>query len=389
MLNKSFVCLLILSIAVHQKGFSQQNATSTLINADSLSSGNYKDIFINFFQLAANDLTGPNKSVLFNANPYAIMLKHDSNLAKYPAYRRLTYLRNLNFSVGAQLDSAYHFNGMTIGLKYALVNNRDFTVKKQFLAQIRNDRTFQLDSALAVNFTTEIGALPADQEVKMNDNLRKFLKDSTTKLKDFDSTFKFLLRRALKKIPNRTYRKMVLDDNFNFYRNSQLPFDSLKKLYQNKALWTLGISDTSYNDGLFFKNLQFTTEYLKGILTPGHLCNIELDLKSSANFTDDTLTEGRNIGREIWVVEPGFNITLSGGQTHQSYFELKFSGSYNNILEGQYSDEKKIFYTANASLRFRVLNKIWIPLTIKYDLTNHNVLGFLNVSLDFNSLGKN
>ena len=84
-------------------------ATTTgaiLLTADSLASGNYKDILSSFYQLAVSNLTGPNKELKFTTNPYAIMLRHDSTLARDSSYQRLRPWRKLNFTLDAKLDSA-------------------------------------------------------------------------------------------------------------------------------------------------------------------------------------------------------------------------------------------------------------------------------------------
>src|ERR1700760_353110 len=109
---------LLLSVCTATVCLAQDAATSKILTADSLASGAYKDIFTSFLQLAFKDLTTNNKSVEFNSNPYAILLKHNDTLAQYTYYKKYTALRNLNFGIGARLDSAFHFNGMSMGVTY-------------------------------------------------------------------------------------------------------------------------------------------------------------------------------------------------------------------------------------------------------------------------------
>jgi len=60
---------------------SAQNKSATpVLTADSLASGNYKNILTSFFQAATNDLTGPSKGFEFKSNIFAIMLKNNPNL---------------------------------------------------------------------------------------------------------------------------------------------------------------------------------------------------------------------------------------------------------------------------------------------------------------------
>ena len=380
---------LLLSTIISHPAFSQKTGTAGLIAADSLSSGNYKDIFASFFQLALSDLTGPNKALVFNSNPYAIMLRHDSSLAKYPAYRKYTWLRKLNFSLGAGLDTSYRFNGFTLGLKYALINNRDYTIKKQFLADAINDPTLDLVSKLTVQWVLAISTIPLEKRPPLNAQFQKFVRDSTSRLTNFDSTFQRLFHQAAAGVNSPGLSEMLADPDFNLYKRTHEAYDSLKNLYQTRALWTLGVTDTSYSTGSLLKNVQITSEYLNGLkLSP--TCNLELDLKASVNFMDDTLMPGKrgqNISRQVFSFEPGVNLTLRGAQTKQSYFEFKLSGAYNNVWKGLYNGEDQVVNTINATVRILVFDKIWIPVQIKYDPKNHNVFGFLNVTANFNGFG--
>lgn len=380
LLPAMFCCLLVTA------SYGQDTATQHIITADSLASGNYKDIFTSFFQLAFNDLTGANKSLQFNSNPYAIMLRHNSNMAKYPNYRKYTYLRNLNFDLGAKLDSSYRFNGMTVGLKYAIINNRDYTIKKQFLSTAMRDGDFLLLDTLTKCWALEVSTIhDASKRQALNNQFQHFFHDSA-RLSNTDTMFQRVLLNAVARTKSKELAKLVKDTSFNIYKMSQAPYDSLIKIYQNRALWTIGVSDTSYNDGGFFKNVQVITEYAKGLLPAVHNYNFELDIKASVNFADDTLLTGRDLRRQVFVFEPGINFTLRGTSSKQSWFECKIGGSYSNVWRGQYAGEDQIVNTLNATVRILVLNKFWLPLAIKYDRKTHNVFGFLNITTNFNGL---
>src|ERR1700744_4680241 len=95
-----------------------KTSAPTIFTADSLASGKAKDVLASFFQLAFDQLTGPNKQLNFVSNPFAVMLKSDSGLnldANYYKYRRL---RKTNIGFGLRLDSNFHFNGFSSGVTY-------------------------------------------------------------------------------------------------------------------------------------------------------------------------------------------------------------------------------------------------------------------------------
>ncbi|HVE60939.1 MAG TPA: hypothetical protein VNA26_03920, partial [Chitinophagaceae bacterium] len=110
-----------------------------ILTADSLRSGNAKDILTSFFQLAFNKLTGPNKELNFSSNPFAILLKSDPDLAIDRSYYKYRPLRKTNFSFGIKLDTSYRFNGFSSGIKYALIDKRDSSTSKLLFENLRND----------------------------------------------------------------------------------------------------------------------------------------------------------------------------------------------------------------------------------------------------------
>jgi len=388
MLARTCLPFLLASVLSTELCFGQDSAKLKIITVDSLASGNFKDVFSSFFQLAVKDLTGPDKGLIFTSNPYAIMLKHNDSLATYHYYRKYTYLRNLNISLGVKLDSAYHFNGLSIGLNYALINNRDYTIKKQFLLDDLNDKRtrawFEWNRAINAGIS-RIG--DTEMKAKYRRQYELLVKDSVSNFQKMDSAFQNWVLDISDTVKYLNFRKLVKDPNFSIYKLKDQPYDSLRKIYQNRALWTLGAGDTSYSDGYLPKKIQIISEYLKGLMPPSHNYNLELDLKATLHFSDDTLLANRNISRQLFSFEPGVNFVLNGPRTKQSFFEFKLSGSYSNIWKGLYPKEMQINNTINATLRLLVLDKIWIPLQIKYDTRNHNVFGFLNVTTNFNGLG--
>src|SRR3982751_5635416 len=124
--------LLLFQLCMAQK--KPKDTVPLIFTADSLATGNYKDVLSSFFQLAFNNFTGPNKELRFTSNPFAVMAKWDSTLLIDTNYYRYRHLRKLNFSFAGKLDSAYRFNGFSSSIKYALVDQRDITVSREFIS---------------------------------------------------------------------------------------------------------------------------------------------------------------------------------------------------------------------------------------------------------------
>ena len=116
--------------------------------------------------------------------------------------------------------------------------------------------------------------------------------------------------------------------------------------------------------------------------------NLEVDIKGSLSFVDDTLQSGMNLNRQVFNFTPGVNLVVKGRKTNQPYLEFKLSGSYVNIWHGLlYKNENQITNTLNGQLNVRIYKDIWIPLQISYDTKTHNVFGFLNVTYELPGAG--
>jgi hypothetical protein len=104
-------------------------AAKTIIRtAADLKTGNSQDLLVSFFQLALNDLTGKEKTFRFQSSLFALKAKTDPTLFVDTNFLKHTASRNFVFSIAPALDSSFKFLSNTVGVKYALVNNRDKAV---------------------------------------------------------------------------------------------------------------------------------------------------------------------------------------------------------------------------------------------------------------------
>lgn len=356
------------------------------LTADSLASGNYKDVFKSFFQLALNKFTSDNKEIQFTSNPFAVMAKMNKSLLVDTNYLRYTHLRNLNFSFAAKLDSSYRFNGFSSGIKYALVNKRDETVSRAFVVSAfnANDEFNKLNNGLEQFIST----------IDMNDPRRVKYREQKTKLfrgeinfSQLDPSLQAVMKEvALKNNALHFLQLLEEDPKLNIRKASQQTYDSLKTLFQNKLLWTAGISDTTYKNQFLFSNVLLSTEMVKGVVQPSAVCNVELNIKSSYQFLDDVLRSGHDLRRQVFNFEPGLNLVIKTRRTQYSWAEFKLSSSYARTVRGMYAGEKRDSLSINGTIRIRVFSDIWIPLEIKYDPDSGNVFGFLNVRANFTAL---
>jgi hypothetical protein len=357
-----------------------------ILTADSLATGNYKDVLNSFFQFAFDRLTSPDKTLRFTGTPFAVMAKLDTVLLVDTIYKKYRTLRNLNYTFALRLDTAYRFNGFAAGIKYAIINKRDETVQKAFVNTVLSNaavkQLFALNNQMVAMIPTMVdpGTLMQEysnftQGLKSFGSLSKPLKDSMLAFTGRnDST------RAL-------YETLLQNPNFNIKRTTDSLYQDMKLNFNKNALWTVGVTDTTLKNQFVFTNVVFHTEFLKNVNKYNNTKNdLELNIKSQLQLVDDTLKAGRDLHKAVFNFEPGINWVLNTKSTRKSYLELKFSGGYYHIFNSVYSNEEQNQLWLNGTVRIRIFNDIWVPFEVKYDPRNGNLFGFINVRANFRAL---
>lgn len=360
-----------------------------LLTADSLASGNYKDVLTSFFQLAFDKLTGSQKELRFNSNPYAIMLRGNPELAVDTSYTRLKGWRNLNFGFGLKLDTNYHFNGFSSGVSYALINKRDYSVYHEFINAVLASNGEYAILQTQISIATHSFQNNTAFQDKFRDETHKMLSNSGLTYDKLSPD----VRQIVDSIITSNHLKGIAsalknNSKLNVYNLAFKNYDSVKKYFQNRLLWTVSVNDTTYKDQFMFSNVLLSTRVLKGIVNPNRRSNLEIDFSASLNFLDDTARKGRDLKRNVLRVEPGLNWVLKEKANQQSLVEFKISGEYRHISGTLYKNESRNQFTFNGSFRIRIIQDIWIPLDFKYDPKKGNVFGFLSVKANFNGLKK-
>lgn len=390
-MNTRSLCRLtiVIGLIVFQNTVSAQQKTAIpVLTADSLATGNSKDVLSSFFQLAFNNLTGPNKGIRFASNPYAIMLRANPDLAIDTSYVKYRALRNLNFNFDLKMDTNYKFNGFSSGITFAVINKRDETVYDEFNTLVRlrtkdydtlTDRIAEAVSALILTDPAFANQLMSQGNSLLNDptftssQLAPRVKDTLltiSKANDLQGIYKLL--NSAKPV--------------NIYNSMRSEYEAVKNSFHKRPLWIVGVTDTTYSDQLLFSNITFRTQYLQGVWDVTKASHLEMDVKGELNLVKDTLKAGRNLKRSLLNAEAGVNWVYKERESMKPLFELKFSAAYSRIFSGIYSDEIKERFTLNGTFRVRIINDLWIPLQFKYDPKTGNVFGFLSVKFNFSGL---
>jgi len=380
--NIKFLILLLAMTWLNSHGQVDTNSVKKeLIRSDvNIRSGNTRDVLTNFFQLALNDLTGPDKRFRLSTNLFALRLKTNPKLNIDSFYKRNTFWRNSNLDFDVKLDSNYKFNGAAFGYRYAIVNKRDFTLAKDFerliWTALEDHRKIAdtINGLIAKTFSGNPNLL-----IRFNDELNEYTAQGSNKrFGELSDTLKRIIKTAL---PDRTF-----DEDWRFARSAKEIYVNVKDRYKNKFLWVASLNASTYSDGFLFSNIDLSTQATSGISNPDARNNVEFDINAKLSFLDDTIKTGRKLNRQMLSAEGGLNWVFRDRNTDKSILELKGSFEYNYILNGVYANEERRLFTLNATLRFRVTDEIWIPFEIKYDPEDSNVFGFLSIKSNFDWL---
>lgn len=366
----------------------QKTQKAAVITADSLASGNYKDVLTSFFQIAFDKLTGKEKEFKFSSNPYAVMMKANPDLEIDYNYKKNRVLRNLNFSFSIKLDTSYRFNGFSSGISYAIINKRDYAVYDEFvhLTQFKNKEYHSFTKGISAALT---GIRDTALRRKTRDQLIGLVQDEKAIFSKMDTGAQALARKIIRDSSLHSIEKLLSkDDKISFKKAIDKGYNEVKSSFQAKPLLTFSISDTTYKDDFMFSNISTKLEFLKGFGNSKPGANWELNIPATMNFTNDTLRAGRDLKRAVFRTDPGINLVIRNSSAEHSFFEMKFSGEYQHIFSGRYPGEEKDQFTFNGTLRIRIIHDIWVPLLFKYDPDKGNVFGFLSVKLNFSGQGK-
>lgn len=379
------VLISFISIAQDKKGEKE----AALLTADSLATGNYKDVLTSFFQLAFQNLTGPQKEIKFTSNPYAVLARGNKDLLIDKEYKKHYFLRNLNFGFGLKLDSNFKFNGFNGGVNFALINKRDYTVYERFAGEVIELNSEFNKFNTAVNKFIVDSPMTDELKAKVISETEKLLNNASFNYGKVSAEVKSVFAKVLSSGELKDIRRMLEENSsVSFAAVARKRYEEYRDSFKNKLLWTIGVSDTTYKDQFMFSNVVFSTQLLQGFGDPKKPRGWELDVKAQYNLLDDTLKAGRDLKRGLLSIEGGFNYVWRAKKTDLSFFEFKASAAYNRIFNGMYIDERKSVFTLNGQIRVRIYEDIWIPIEFKYDPENGNVFGLLNVKANFTSVKK-
>jgi hypothetical protein len=357
--------------------------TASLANirsANDLKTGNWQDLFSNFFQLSSSDLTGPHKAFNFQSTIFAMKAKANPGILVDTNYLRHRFDRNFQFNFSVGLDTNYHFSGFSGGVTWALINKRDSTVISFVGSNL--DGVFKKFAYLLI------------------DDLRAFRKQFVNERGEFVSDSARKEYAAVKTAVDSLLGSPHFDTGklpapfADYLKGSPLVkyYDSVEAAYchaladaRTKPLLTAALR-SAFNKTSGFDSAKLEFVYLQGLTKTGR--SMELDLRGGLVVKDSLV--GSDHFRTRMTTSGGCNFALISSidprsKSYVSIVEMKPYIEYDRILSARLAGEKAGYFYASADLRVRVTENCWIPFTVKYDFNRKNLLGLLNVSFNMNA----
>lgn len=314
------------------------------------------------------------------------MAKLDTALLVDTLYTKYRTLRNINYTFSLRLDTSFKFNGFSSGIKYAIINKRDETVSRVFLNMVRNNAKAKQLFALNDLILAKISAMPNPGNAMLEyTDFRRGEKNFNALSQPLRDTI--LAIAAGSDATRELGETLQRNSDFNLAETADSIYNDLRTNFNKNLLWTVGVTDTTYQNQFVFSNIVIHTELIKGLNKFTEAKNdLELNIRSQLQLADDTLQGKRDLKRAIFSFEPGINVALKTRHTKKSWLEFKFSGGYYYNFSQLYANEERNRLFFNGTLRVRILNDIWVPFEIKYDPKNGNLFGFINVRANFRAL---
>ena len=355
-------------ISTYIKGQDNLLAKKVITEANKQKTGNWQDVFTNFFQVAVKDLTGDTKSFDFKSTLFALRTRLDPSLNVDTNYVKYAFDRNFQFNTSLKLDSQYKFKAFSLGFSLCIINKRDSTILS-FIGK-EEDLLFKYyanDISDALNAYRQTA--PKEKYNEAQIAVQTMLAKGKIILNNLPEEFRTLCSKKI-------------EENFNSVSSALM--EAIKDA-RTKPLLTL-TTNAGFKKGKgLFNGGETELAYLQGLTKNKR--PVELDFR--LNFKAiDTVVNNKRYRTEIGFVG-GFNWgIITSTKNYNPILEIKPHIEYKRITRGLLQNEKENTFTANATARIRVLKGLWIPLTLKYDLKNKHFLGFLNVSFNWDAFKK-
>jgi len=308
-------------------------------------------------QKAAQD--GAGATYVFKGSLFALDGLSRGDFDELSTQQGTAFTRHFSVELGAKTGKGSSVSDGVFGFNWAIVNKRD-----PFFNFPANTLALQEKAINSLEKATEAfnKAVAANPDAKRLLALQDEAEQKDRKTNSNDAQIKF-----------------YQDQGFDVYPYTLAVIaDALK----NRGLLTIfGRANTNFGKTQGFTHSEVGLRYLKGWLRTGSSNSLELDAKTSFAW-DTTATptaEQRGLDHRAFITTLGLNkVLISTSDAAKPLLEFKLSAGYEYRPGQLYKGEFRSKPYGETSLRIRINEQVWVPLTAQYD-THGNVLGFLKV----------
>lgn len=370
----TFILFSLISLQGFSQNFTKKDIIAELQKTEDSKSGNYKDLFNSFYQLATKNLTGDYKSIEFNGTLFQIKANANEELLEDLNFKNERFSRNFQINLKLNLNEDFKYDGFTGGLTYAFLNARDkqIAVLTNSLFGKSHDKLMTVIESIQSDL---LGDLNDTNRVEGMAKIESAVESILNGQVDSENEYydKIISAFAEKTKESKDFEKKELVDFIAHLQN--LKTDEYHKI-DAKPLWTISADGTADKDGKF-NSASISSVFLKGNAGAWN----EIDIRAKLSY-NDTISLNP-MPRTEFKSTAGINFKIAKSKENVSFFEVKAALEYNYILKNPLPEEKKSFFLGNAEIRVRLTDDLWLPVIIKYDIENANFLGFLNLSYNF------
>lgn len=293
------------------------------------------------------------KGSLFAINGLA-----QSNFDELSTQQGNAFMRHFSVEAGAKTGKGNTVSDGVFGFTWAIINRRD-----PFFNFPSNDLALQ--AAAVTSLSNAIAAFPTSPGGKNQ----------------------ALLAQLAAAVAKDAAKGTSTDEQVKFYRSQgydvhPYSLELVSAALKNRGLLTLfGRANTNFGKTQGFTHGELGLHYLVGWLPARSSNSWELEAKTSFVW-DTTATptaEPRGLDHRAFITTVGLNkVLISSGDVAKPLLEFKLNAGYEYRPSQLYKDEVRSKPYGETSLRIRINDQVWAPLTMQFD-THGNVLGFLKV----------
>ncbi|HEY4063724.1 MAG TPA: hypothetical protein VGM30_17570 [Puia sp.] len=345
---------------------------------DSVQKARTMDSKANFASIlgALGSFAGKDGSNLtFQPTFYGIASLFNPDLKKSGNFRKEIFIRNSQLTLGLTpaATSLFKYDSLGAGYTYAIINNKKLTAKKyRELGSSEEYKTFQKvqdalaqyagahigepEAALALSLfnkgigTSDLPTLPKELRSALNQATgAKDDADLLTKLGAWDTLWQNTIS-ALSRAP-------LFTAGFNSI------YDLVQHRWQEISLMPVNLTLYMRRSNPQSSSVTITGSYV---------------------FDVDTANK-ENLQRNLIKVNLGYDIiALMTKDKKKTVFEIKPGLMTSFVTKGKYLNEKTSTWNPSLTLRARLSDNFYLPVTLKYDTKDPQLFGFLAIQYSFN-----